>query len=128
LTSLTRADRLRIEPAYAALASLRAASRAGATGDVAVTFGDTAAAKALFALRPNAFPPWDEPIRRAFGTARADGALFARYLEATADAVRGAGARLGTRPRTLSALLGRPASSPAKLVDEYLWLRVTRGA
>jgi hypothetical protein len=128
LTALTRGDLERIEPAYAALASLHAASRASALGDVRVTFGDTASAKALFALRPRAFPPWDEPIRRSFGSARADGALYRRYLEANADAFRGASARLGIAPDELPSRLGRPASTPAKLIDEYLWLRATRGA
>jgi hypothetical protein len=32
-----------------------------------VSFGDTAAAKALYALRPRVFPPWDELIRLSFG-------------------------------------------------------------
>jgi hypothetical protein len=128
LTDLTHRDLERIEPAYTALASLPVASRASTSGDVDVTFGDTAAAKALFAMRPHAFPPWDEPIRRSFGTARADGALYRRYVEADADAIRGASARLGIAPPDLPARLGRAASTSAKLIDEYLWLRATRGA
>ena len=116
-----------IEPAYAALASLVAAGRAAADGDVAVTLGDTAAAKALFAFRPNAFPPWDEPIRRAFGTSRADGALYREYLELTAAALRGGAERLGVRVEELPDLLGHPSVTPARLIDEYLWLRITRG-
>jgi hypothetical protein len=79
----------RIGRAFAALASLRAAARAATDRDVAVTLGDTAAAKALYALRPQAFPPWDEPIRLAFGKGRADGDLYARYLGETADALHG---------------------------------------
>ena len=126
LVDLDARDVDRIAPAYAALASLRAATRASALGDVAVTFGDTAAAKALFAIRPRAFPPWDEPIRLAFGATRNDGALFGRYLVATSDALRGSAARLGVPVVELPRLLGRPSSTPARLVDEVLWLRVTR--
>jgi hypothetical protein len=116
-----------IEGAYAVLASLVVAARARPAGDVSVTFGDTAAAKALYALRPRAFPPWDEPIRLAFGRARTDGALYRTYLEACADALLGCAARLGVVVDDLPALLGRPEATPARLIDEYLWLRVTRG-
>jgi hypothetical protein len=116
-----------VADAYAALASLRVASRAAAMGDVAVTFGDTAAAKALYAMRPRAFPPWDEPIRLAFGRGRADGRLYARYLSETADALRGFARRMDVPVARLPALLERPSVTPARLIDEYLWLRVTRG-
>jgi hypothetical protein len=130
LVDLTHRDLARIEPAYAALASLRAARREGRPGGpkVDVTFGDTAAAKALHALRPLAFPPWDEPIRLAFGTARADGTLYRSYLERTADALAGRARRLGIDVDEIPARLGRPAATPARLIDEYLWLRVTRSA
>jgi hypothetical protein len=127
LTRLGAAERERLGAAYAALASLRVASRAAAAGDVAVTFGDTAAAKALHAIRPRACPPWDEPIRLAFGRTRADGALYASYLDGTADALRGCARRLGVRVDALPSLLGRPGMTPARVIDEYLWLRVTRG-
>jgi hypothetical protein len=30
-------------------------------------------------------------------------------------------------PSELPAVLDRPASSPVKLVDEFLWIRITRG-
>ena len=116
-----------VTDAYAALAALRVASRAAAAGDVAVTFGDTAAAKALYAIRPGAFPPWDEPIRLAFGGGRAEGQLYARYLSETADALRGLARRLGVPVARLPVLLERPSVTPARLVDEYLWLRVSRG-
>ena len=64
ITSLTSAALLDIENAYDSLATQRAAGRAvqGAEEEVEVTFGDTATAKTLFAVRPRAFPPWDEPI------------------------------------------------------------------
>jgi hypothetical protein len=55
--------------AYTALARPPAALRASRGGDVPVSFGETAAAKALFAIRPLAVPPRDEPMRRAAGAA-----------------------------------------------------------
>ena len=124
IVGLRERDLAHLEQAYAALASLPAARRATVAGDVTVTFGDTAAAKALFALRPLAFPPWDEPIRLAFGRSRGEGELYRRYVELTGDAVRGCAARLGVGVSRLPTALGRPSSTPAQVVDEYLWIAV----
>ena len=126
LTHLSAAERSSLGECYAALASLRAATRASGGGGVAVTFGDTAAAKALFAVRPRACPPWDEPIRLAFGRERADAELYARYLAETADALRGGARRLGVGVGRVPGLLGRPGLTPARVIDEYLWIRITR--
>ena len=63
LTDLDDAQLAALGRAYAALARSPAALRASRGGDVPVSFGDTAAAKALFAIRPQAVPPWDEPMR-----------------------------------------------------------------
>jgi hypothetical protein len=128
LVDLGADDLAAIGPAYSALASLRAAARASSNGEVAVAFGDTAAAKALFALRPRALPPWDEPIRLAFGRASHDGDLYVRYLAETADALRGGAVRFGLAVDDVPAALGRPSITPARLIDEYLWRRITRQA
>ena len=45
--------------AYGALAERAAGFRAGRREPIPVRFGATAAAKALYALRPDACPPWD---------------------------------------------------------------------
>jgi hypothetical protein len=111
--------------AYAALATTRAAGRSGSR-ELAVSFGGTAAAKTLFAVRPLAFPPWDAPIRTAFGFTAVDGGAFASSLALAADALRGLAERLGMRVAELPFALKRSVSSPAKLVDEYLWVRVSR--
>jgi hypothetical protein len=112
--------------AYKSLASMPAAHRTYGDRDVDVRFGDTAAAKTLFALRPRAFPPWDEPIRLAFGARAFDGSSYAMFLRSAAAALEGAARRLGVGVGDLPKLLGRPSSTPAKIVDEYLWMRVTR--
>jgi hypothetical protein len=91
-----------------------------------VTFGDTAAAKALFALRPMAFPPMDEQIRTAFGWKKLDEEQYGSFLAASADALDGLATRLGVEVSELPSLLGRQASTPAKLLDEYLWIRIAR--
>ncbi len=127
LTTLEDAQLAALGRAYAALARSPAAFRAGRDGDVSVSFGDTAAAKALFAIRPEAVPPWDEPMRRAFGWGRVDAVEYATFLAASRDALIGLAQRMRVPPEELPAALDRPASSPAKIVDEFLWIRITRG-
>jgi len=108
--------------AFDDLAARVAAARSGERGHEPVTFGPTAAAKTLFALRPRTFVPWDAPIRAGL---HGDGS-YRTFLAASAEALRGFSARVGVSVEELPQKLGRPGSSPAKLVDEYLWARVTR--
>ena len=126
LTDLDDAQLAALGRAYAALARSPAAFRASSRGDVPVSFGDTAAAKALFAIRPLAVPPWDEPMRRAFGWGHVDAAEYATFLSAVRGSLTGLAERLRVQPSELPAALDRPASSPVKLVDEFLWIRITR--
>ena len=127
LTDLDDAQLAALGRAYAALARSPAALRASRGGDVPVSFGDTAAAKALFAIRPQAVPPWDEPMRRAFGWGRVEAEEYATFLVAVRGALIGLARRLQVEPSELPAELDRPASSPVKIVDEFLWVRITRG-
>jgi hypothetical protein len=113
--------------AYEALAIRPAASAARAGGPVTVTFGPTASAKALYALRPSAFPPWDAPMRAELGFGD-DAEAYARYLDLCAQGVRATARRAGIEPSDLPRALGRPRTTAARLVDEYLWLTLTRGA
>lgn len=53
--------------------------------------------------------------------------LGAQELHGIALAFGSLSARAGVPVQDLPAWLGRPRSTPAKLVDEYLWTRVTRG-
>ncbi len=126
LTDLDDAQLAALGRAYAALARSSAAFRASRGGDVPVSFGDTAAAKALFAIRPQAVPPWDEPMRRAFGWGRVDAVEYATFLTAVRGALVGLAGRLRVEPSELPAELDRPQSSPVKIVDEFLWVRITR--
>lgn len=49
-------------------------------------FGDTAAAKTLYAVRPQAMLPWEAPIRRAFWWTRGGGSTCQEFLGLAADA------------------------------------------
>ncbi|MET7421133.1 hypothetical protein [Dactylosporangium sp. NPDC005555] len=104
--------------AYAALAT----SPAGPTR----TLGPTAAAKALYALRPDTVMPWDAAIAVSLHGAR-DGAAFTRHLtlgRAWATAVI---ASAGVSEPELPAFLGRPGISLAKILDEYTYVFITLG-
>lgn len=124
LASMRRRELEAAAAAFDALAAASAAWRATPDGRVNVSFGETAAAKALFALRPLAFPPWDEPIRAALGLHGGEG--YRSYLEQVAFALGALAARLEVPVSEVPEALGRPGDSPPKLVDEYLWMRVNR--
>lgn len=87
--------------------------------------GPTASAKLLFALRPNAVTPWDRQIAATVGGT--DQLSFVAHLKrcrAWASALTAECAVLGIDD--LADYLGRPNSSVAKLIDEWLYLTVTR--
>ena len=89
----------------------------------------TAGAKLLFYIRPDLVTAWDTKISRHVGRDRS-GRGFLLHLERcqvwardmVAEAARHhvAGAGIG-------AAIGRPTSSLAKLIDEYLYEVITRG-
>lgn len=125
LTGLGEADLALAGRAYGALRAAPAASRSVKGRDLDVAFGDTASAKLMFAVRPQVFPPWDEAIRLAFG--RPGGAeAYVRLLRLSAAALGGLAARLAVGVSDLPEVLGRPGSSPPKLVDEFLLIRIMR--
>jgi hypothetical protein len=111
--------------AHADLAGRPAARRRHGDGEVDVTFGSTAAAKAMFALRPQVFPPWDEPMRSAFGWTGLDPSHYETFLGMSKDALDGLSKRASVHVSELPVLLGRPDSTPARIVDEFLWMELT---
>jgi hypothetical protein len=125
LEDLSPAELERAAEAYGALHT-QIASHRGARA-TPVRFGATGAAKTLFALRPNVFAPWDDPIRVRLGL---DGgaASFGTYLATVADDLRALAAEAGVSVAELPALVGRPRSTPPKLIDEYNWVVITRNS
>jgi hypothetical protein len=103
--------------AFAALAG----TRAGPTR----TLGPTAAAKAMYALRPETVMPWDAAIAVALHGAR-DGAAFTRHLRLGRSWAAALAAELGVDDAAIPALLGRPGISLAKILDEYTYVFITR--
>jgi hypothetical protein len=125
LASLVEADLVSVAPAYDALRAAPAARRSVKGSDVDVAFGDTATAKLLFAIRPQVFPPWDEAIRLAFGRPGGS-AAYVRLLRQSATALDGLAGRLGVPVSELPEILGRPESTPPKIVDEFLLIRIAQ--
>jgi hypothetical protein len=113
--------------AFDSLATRAAARHVRRERTITVTFGNTAASKALCMVRPNAFPPWDAAITLAFGWRAPTGAEYVEYLRGVAQALRDLSGRLAVPVADLPAVLGRPSSSSARIADEFLWLRLTRG-
>ena len=103
-----------------------ASRRASPSGKVStVTYGPTGAAKTMFALRPLAIPPWDEPIRLELEHKGVNS--FRAHLARVADQLRSLSAAAGIPVQDLPVFIGRPDSTPPKLIDEYNWIVITRG-
>lgn len=103
-----------------------AASPAAQTKSVR-SFGPTAAAKLMYALRPKALLPWDDLIATTLHGARDSGAYTAHLRLGRAWAL----ALLTESAADESALcarLGRPGRTLAKLLDEYCYIVYTRDA
>lgn len=114
--------------AYGDLKDRRASLHVRKSSSYPVTFGSTGAAKALYALRPHALPPWDDPIRKHFGY---DGfkESYRQFLASVQKEVRSLvdeAAQFGIKATHIPTAVGRSESSLPKLVDEYYWITITR--
>jgi hypothetical protein len=93
------------------------------------TLGSTAAAKALYVLRPRSVLPWDAAIATTLHGGR-DGAAFARHLTLGRGWANALLAEIGAGGRSVTAaeapaLLGRGSVSLAKILDEYAFVTIT---
>jgi hypothetical protein len=129
LLSMSDEDIDKVGTPYEALCRLQASSRQRKSGASFVEFGPTGAAKILFAFRKEALPPWDFPIRKEYNW---DGSAhsylsFLRQVRREIEEVAfdAAGHRIPVEQ--LPTKLQRPLSSVAKLVDEYYWMKATKG-
>ena len=127
LTDLTTEQMRECARAYDVLRSQAASYRVLPGGkNSRVTYGATGAAKTLFALRPNSIPPWDDPIRAAL-KARGDLGSFRVYLTSVSNQLKALADEAGRPVSELPTLVGRPDSTPPKLIDEYNWIVITKG-
>jgi len=122
--SLPRLTDDEVETIAAAYTELAAVPVSAAPAQRAL--GPTAAAKALYALRPLTVMPWDAAIAQRLYRGR-DGAAFAGHLRLGRAWAQAVIAETGTDPdgHAVPALAGRPAVSLAKVLDEYLYVTIT---
>ena len=114
--------------AYDDLRNRQASRRSGKGAQIPVRFGPVGAAKILFAIRPEALPPWDEPILEELGY-DGSGASYRRYLDWVRQSIEHLteqALRFGIGRSDIPRLLGRPKSSLCKLIDEYNWVAITK--
>jgi len=93
-----------------------------------VEIGPTGTAKILFALRPNALIPWDEPMRKELTLNGLD-SHYEKFLNIVRRHIEELNQACITRGHSLSALpqlLNRRTSSLVKLIDEYFWVTISR--
>jgi len=93
-------------------------------------FGPTAASKTLFALCPAVFVPWDALIREQL-VGGESGAAYVEFLKRMRDDLRLLREQCSTHSFGVDALpeeIDRPGATPAQLVGEYHWVKITRGA
>jgi hypothetical protein len=124
LAGLSNNEILNCADAYDDL-RLRAAS---VRSDGAIrSIAPTASAKVCYFLRPLAIPPWDKQIASRFGGVDVKG--FASHLtrcRAWARSLVREAAERGLAEDAIGHALGRPESSVAKLIDEWLYMTITR--
>ena len=128
LFTFTDADFVNAGVLYASLRDLQASVRQRSGKSYPVTFGPTGAAKILFALRSQVFPPWDTPIREHLGY-DASQESYIEHLQwvrrGLQEVIADAEAH-GIAKADILSTLGRPFSSLLKLVDEYNWITITK--
>jgi len=126
LAQLTNAQLGAVSRAYAELYQRPAAvSRAGRTRGI----GPTAAAKLLYFVRPLAITAWDRAISTRTGGGHDEQAFLAHLTvcRGWAEDLEAEGRSLGLKPGEIGRYLNRPASSVAKLIDEWLYATITGG-
>ncbi|MGO9266511.1 MAG: hypothetical protein ACLQBA_16785 [Candidatus Binataceae bacterium] len=120
--SLTTEERMEIGDAYAALLKL----------GQGLHFQDTAAAKTLHVLRPDALPIWDSKIKTSFSREHPvntePSRLYSAFLSKVADEISELEqdvTRLNQSRSDVLRLVGRECGSFVKLVDEYNYVTIT---
>ena len=128
LDRLSDEDIETVSGAYVDLLQRQASQRTRNRNVCGVRVGPTGAAKILFAARPSAFPPWDDPIRAKLGY-DASQHSYRQYLMRVRHQIRqlcSEAAELGIAAQDIPREVGRPKSTLPKLADEYNWVTLTK--
>jgi len=114
--------------AYGALQEKLGARRVRGSSQQEVRVGPTAASKILFAIRRKSLMPWDEAMRLHFkcdGSAKSYRA-YLTYIKGLALHIESLCQNKGFSIEALPRRLGRPDSAVLALINEYIWVTVTR--
>jgi len=114
--------------AYGSLKDETGARRVRGGSKREVHIGPTAASKVLFAIRPKALMPWDEAMRISFDCDGSPESYF-KYIIKIRDLTLHIGKlcrNKGFQIDDLPHKLGRPNYTVLALVNEYIWVTVTR--
>ena len=114
--------------AYGSLVDKKVARLNRGTKTSDVRMGPTAASKVLFVLCPEALMPWDEAMRTDFGC---DGSpesyvRFLQRIKKIAWRIRDMCGDKGFDIVELPRQIGRPDSTVLELINEYIWITVTK--
>ena len=114
--------------AYGVLKDKTGAWRIGGGRRRKVHIGPTAASKVLFAIRPKALMPWDEAMRISFDCDGSPESYFEylREIRHLTLHIRDLCRNKGFQINDLPTRLGRRDSTVLALVNEYIWVTVTR--
>jgi hypothetical protein len=123
LAELTDPQIEQVAAAYGALA-VSPVARGRKSGSLR-SLAPTAAAKALWVIRPHAVRAWDERIARRLYGGR-DPEAFSAHLHLARCCAQSLLAEAGSEAALLEEV-GRPDATVAKLLDEYWYVTVSRG-
>jgi len=114
--------------AYGCLKDRIGARRSRYDNESKVHIGPTAASKILFAIRPKALMPWDEAMRISFDCDGSPESYFKYLIKIRGltlhieNLCRNKGFQIDALPQRL----GRSNATVLALVNEYIWVTVTR--
>ena len=114
--------------AYGSLKDMIGARHYGHGNKLEAHIGPTAASKILFAIRPKALMPWDDAMRKHFGYSGSPGS-YSEYLITIKNLtlhITNLCRKKGFQIDDLPQKLRRPNSTVLALVNEYIWVTVTR--
>jgi len=136
LLDLSDKKLLDFAPMFQSLMDCHASTRVSNKNDKVrvVSFGPVGAAKALFAIRKNAFAPWDNFIIDKLNELQSypdapiskDGIGYSHYMIFVKRQLLSLAKEVNDIQK-LPKILNRPFSSLPKIIDEHLWVSITRG-
>jgi len=128
LWELDNQELSRVVTAYSSLKDRTGARPTRGGKNLQIDIGPTAASKILFALRPEALMPWDDAMRKKFSC---DGSKES-YFKFLVD-IRKLAYRIGELCKAsnfdiseLPHKIDRDGSTVLELINEYVWVTVTR--